>query len=52
MRFGIAILLAILSRSAIAQDRTPLRLESGPLKLDIGISETAQLFHVVDQISQ
>jgi hypothetical protein len=52
MRFGVAVLLAILSRPARAQDRTPLRLEAGPLKLDICINETAQLFHVVDQISQ
>ncbi len=29
-----------------------LHLEAGPLKLDVYISETAQLFHVVDQISQ
>src|SRR5262245_32724919 len=30
----------------------PVRLDAGPLKLDVYISETAQLFHVVDQISQ
>ena len=29
-----------------------VHLEAGPLRLDIYISETAQLFHVVDQISQ
>jgi hypothetical protein len=30
----------------------PVHLDAGPLKLDVYISETAQLFHVVDQISQ
>jgi hypothetical protein len=30
----------------------PAHLDAGPLKLDVYISETAQLFHVVDQISQ
>ncbi|MDQ6706384.1 MAG: hypothetical protein M3Z85_10470, partial [Acidobacteriota bacterium] len=30
----------------------PFHLDAGPLKLDVYISETAQLFHVVDQISQ
>jgi hypothetical protein len=30
----------------------PVRLDAGPLRLDVYISETAQLFHVVDQISQ
>jgi hypothetical protein len=31
---------------------THVHLEAGPLKLDVYVSETAQLFHVVDQISQ
>ena len=30
----------------------PVHLDAGSLKLDVYISETAQLFHVVDQISQ
>ncbi len=36
------------------EERTnaPVHLDAGPLKLDVYISETAQLFHVVDQISQ
>jgi hypothetical protein len=32
--------------------KATFRLDAGPLKLDVYISETAQLFHVVDQISQ
>jgi type IV pilus biogenesis protein CpaD/CtpE len=40
--------------AAQTKERTnaPVHLDTGPLKLDVYISETAQLFHVVDQISQ
>jgi len=40
--------------AAEIKERTnaPVHLDAGPLKLDVYISETAQLFHVVDQISQ
>ncbi len=46
------------SRDELSADQTkkrtnaPVRLDAGPLKLDVYISETAQLYHVVDQISQ
>ena len=34
------------------RNNAPVRFTAGQLKLDVYISKTAQLFHVVDQISQ
>lgn len=65
MKRGVLFLAAVLAceaqsrthdqvSAAQTKDRAnaPVHLNAGPLKLDVYISETAQLFHVVDQISQ
>ncbi len=53
MRRRVTLLLCLLfAATAAAQGRPSTHLEAGPLKLDIYVSDTAQLFHVVDQISQ
>jgi hypothetical protein len=48
----VVVLLITFLSSAVAQDIAPTHFEAGPLKVDVYISETAQLFHVVDQISK
>jgi multisubunit Na+/H+ antiporter MnhE subunit len=52
----LSLLLATISLDwagvSIAATTNSWRLEAGPLTLDIQVSKTAHLFHVVDQISQ
>jgi hypothetical protein len=48
----LTLVAACLSWNCFGGTNSQWRLDAGPLKLDIYVSETAHLFHVVDQISQ
>ena len=37
---------------AVCQAQSPARIDAGPLQLDLVVSETSQLYHIVDQVSQ
>jgi hypothetical protein len=57
MRAGIPFCLAVVlccakALALAAQTSTEYRLDAGPLQLDICVSRTAHMFHVVDQIAQ
>jgi hypothetical protein len=48
----VAVSICGAQSSASSHTAVPFHLDAGPLKLDVYISETAPVFHVVDQISQ
>jgi len=51
--FWLAVMLCCTRALAVlAQTNTDYRLDAGPLQLDICVSKTAHMFHVVDQIAQ
>ena len=51
-RWFFAGIVLLTSETILAQSVGSEVLEAGPLKLQIYISRTAHLFHVVDQISE
>lgn len=52
-RFGwCAVLSSVCLLSAHAQSDPATRVDAGPLQIDVYLSQTAQLFHIVDQVSK
>jgi len=46
------ILFSVCLSSASAQSDSATRVDAGPLQIDLYLSQTAQLFHIVDQVSE
>jgi len=52
-RFGWCVVLSsVCLLPANAQQDPATRVDAGPLQIDLYLSQTAQLFHIVDQISE
>jgi hypothetical protein len=47
-----AIVFSVCLSAASAQSDSPTHVDAGPLQLDLYLSQTAQLFHIVDQVSE